>query len=75
MSPGWELVGGPCDGERVAPQYDYPLWRVAKPAPFRLIPPTETEAVLDMLPTFGEYRAESMRDRQERVLRWQGWAR
>jgi hypothetical protein len=72
---GWELVGGPADGEIVATEYDYPQWRIAKPAPFFVVPPTDIDDIMSMLPSFGEYRAETMRDRRDRVMRWQGWAR
>lgn len=72
---GWELVGGPEDGEVVATQHDYPVWRIAKPAPCRVVPPTDVEEILDMLPNFGVYRAVSMQDRRDRVMRWQGWDR
>lgn len=72
---GWELVGGPECGEVVATGNDYPLWRILKPPPCYIIPPTEVEDILAMLPTFGVYRAVSMRDRRERVMRWQGWER
>lgn len=69
MAKGIILVGGPCDGMKVAVPDDCTMHRVRERPPMTLAKPSNGPIACTVSVREGLYRAEN--DRQ--VFHWQGW--